>query len=270
MSSDASDSAVKEKNERNADVEECIMKSYEFYSGNFTGILRTPVDLKSVLPTLIRAVEDEILRGIRYFDATTRELLTQGKTPAIKQKTSYKTKRRRVDFDHQISIFWKRGFHVKLFKTGKMIIPACGSDVGARRAFTVISDLCQIPLEKVQCNNSNIRVIFRNPIAKDVLLDYLQNYEYSPEETKLGRIKCTMWWNSNYRNRSRCACKPKKCSRKRKRGMEELDGLCLKSTVMFGKTSATVFGTYYEEQRDDIVRSLKLLEQMCGNSIQNV
>ena len=240
-------------------------KSYEFYSGNFTGILQDPVDLKQVLPALIQAAEDKRLLGIRYFDATTRESVTKGRTPAIKQKTSYKTKRRRVDFDHQISIFWKKGFHVKLFKTGKMIIPACGSDVGARQAFTVIAELCQIPLEKVQCNNSNIRVIFPNPIARDVLLDYLRKYDYAPEQTKLGRVKCTMWWNSNYQNCSRCACKPNRCSRKRKRGMEELNGVCLGSTVMFGKKSATIFGTHYEEQRMDIVRSLKRLTQWCGS-----
>lgn len=241
------------------------VKSYEFYSGNFTGILRDPVDLKSVLPTLIQAVENKTLLGIRYFDATTRESVTKGKTPTMKKKTSYKTKRRRIDFDHQISIFWKKGFHVKLFKTGKMIIPACGSDVGARRAFTIISELCLTPLEKVECNNSNIRVVFPKPISKDVILKYLQINDYAPEETKLGRVKCTMWWNSNYQNCSRCACKPHRCSRKRKRGMEELDGVCLGSTVMFGKTSATVFGTHYEEQRMDIVHSLKRLIQRCGS-----
>jgi hypothetical protein len=31
----------------------------------------------------------------------------------------------------------------------------------------------------------------------------------------------------------------------------------LASTVMFGKNSATVFGTHYEEQRTDILQSLE-------------
>jgi hypothetical protein len=234
-----------------------LSRGYEFYSGNFTGILKSPVSLKDVLPIFIDAVDKKQIRGLRYFDATTRESVTKGETPKMKAKTTYKTKRRRVDFDHQISIFWKKGYHVKLFKTGKMIIPACGSDVGAQKAFEIVSELCSNPLEKVECNNSNIRVLFPRAIEKDTLLCYLKKYDYDPEKTKMGRVKCTMWWNSNYRNLSRCTCQPNRCSRKRKRGMEELNGMCLASTVMFGKNSATVFGTHYEEQRTDILQSLE-------------
>ena len=234
---------------------------YEFYSGNFTGILSTSVNLTAMLSRFKIAVQSGKINGIRYYDATTREQTTAGKTPTMKKKLTYSTKRKRIDFDHQISIFWKKGYHVKLFKTGKMIIPACGSKEGARRAFEVIAEICGTDVKDVQCNNANIRVLFSKEIPNDLLYTALKRMSYEPEKTKTNRIKCRLWWNSTYVSDSKCICVPNKCCdmKKRKRGFEHSDGKCIGSTVMFGKKSATIFGTQYEDQRKELCESVEKL-----------
>ena len=142
-----------------------------------------------------------------------------------------------------------------------MIIPACGSKEGARRAFEVIAEICGTDVKAVQCNNANIRVLFPKEIPNDLLYTALKRMSYEPEKTKTNRIKCRLWWNSTYVSDSKCICVPNKCCdmKKRKRGFEHADGKCIGSTVMFGKKSATIFGTQYEDQRMELCESVEKL-----------
>lgn len=230
------------------------VEKYVLYSGNFTGSLRTPVNLVEVVPLFLEAVSANVIRGVRYIDATTKNQTSAGYTSKLKEKTTHKTKRKRKDFDHQISIFWKKGFHVKLFKTGRMLIPACGSAKGAREVFSLISNICKIPLDTMSCNNQNIRIIFPTEVNCDKLFDWMKLNGYSVEKTKSNRVKLKLWWNSNYNNEGKCICCPRRCDKtlKRKRGFETMEGKCLPSTVMLGKKSCTVFGTHFNQQREEI------------------
>lgn len=233
------------------------------YSGNYTGTLAKIIDLYDVTPMLLSAVESKTIRGMRYFDATTRKQVSAGHVSKnekkIKNKKMYKTKRRRLDFDHQISIFWKKGVHVKLFKTGKMLIPACGSEQLAKDAFELIAKICNTKVKSFTCNNQNLRLVFPKSIHTNLFFNWMKENGFEPTRTKTGRIKIRMWWNNNYYNACKCRCCPKHCSTipKNKRGFEHIEGKCTPSTVLFGKKSATIFGTSFKNQRGNIVWTLR-------------
>jgi len=247
-------------------------ENYELYSANFTASLETSIDLKNETPKFVQAVKENRIRGARYFNATTQQQISEGICSTLKEKTTFSTKRRRMDFDHQISIFWKKGFHVKVFKTGKLLIPNCGSESGAFQAFHEISMICGVPLklDSMQCNNQNIRMILDKDVDNDNLFQTLSKNKYQPEKTKKNRVKCTIWWNTNYDNGGICDCQPHSCkkskkSKKRKRCFEQMSGKCIPSTVMFGKKSWTVFGTSFQKQRDSIVKYLRNIEKKLNN-----
>lgn len=244
-----------------------VPKSYELYSGNFTASLKTTISLKTMIPKFVEAVKMKRIDGARYFNATTREQVSAGKCSTIKKKT-FTTKRRRIDFDHQISIFWKKGFHVKVFKTGKLLIPACGSEAGARTAFREIAAICGTSLmeNSFTCNNQNIRFILDNDIDGKSLFKYLSENHFLPERTKTNRIKCKVWWNTQYNTNGKCSCIPTLCSKiqKREKGFEQAFGKCTPSTIMFGKKSWTVFGTTFQKQRDDITKWLATMEKVIN------
>jgi len=243
---------------------------YELYSGHFTGSLRQHLDLNSLIPKFVDAVKSGLIRGARYFDASTRQYSVAGEClKKIKNKTAFTTKRRRVDFDHQISVFWKKGYHVKLFKTGRLLIPACGSEKGAREAFQTIAKICNVPLVSTSfsCNNQNIRIILDTEVNTDQLFNWLQTYHYFPKRTKTNRVKCSLWWNSSYYNYGLCNCKDH-CSKleTRKRSCAFFDGKCISSTVMFGKKSWTIFGTSSQKHRDHLLKVVKVIQEgvrMC-------
>jgi len=169
-------------------------ENYELYSANFTASLETSIDLKNETPKFVQAVKENRIRGARYFNATTQQQISEGICSTLKEKTTFSTKRRRMDFDHQISIFWKKGFHVKVFKTGKLLIPNCGSESGAFQAFHEISMICGVPLklDSMQCNNQNIRMILDKDVDNGNLFQTLSKNKYQPEKTKKNRVKCTI------------------------------------------------------------------------------
>ena len=235
-------------------------RSYQLYSGNFSVSLKSPLNLVAEIPRFVAAVKSGLIDGARYFNASSNQQVTEGKCSTLKIKTKFSTKRRRVDFDHQISIFWRKGFHVKVFKTGKLLIPNCGSEEGALSAFRQISAICNIPLieDTFQCNNQNLRIILTNEIDTKKLYEYLQHHKFQPEKTKKNRVKCKIWWNRSFINTGICECVPIHCSTLKKSEREFHN--CIGSTVMFGKKSWTIFGTSFQAQRDYIVDTLKRIE----------
>jgi len=244
--------------------------SVKSYSGNYSGILEKTVNLYQIIPILISAVDNKYIRGVRYFDANTGKQIIKGSTTQnakkLLKKKNNKTKRKRLDFDHQISIFSE--CHVKLFKTGKMLIPACGSPEKAKKAFEEVAQFCNIDLKKVQCNNENLHFYFPNVICVKELHSWLQENGFNPIFTKTGRLKIILWWNNNYYNACRCKCFPKHCSSimKSYRGFAHMEGKCLSSTIMFGSKSATIFGTHFDEQKRNLVWTLRQMYEAFKNN----
>tara|TARA_B110000881_G_scaffold219727_1_gene242435 strand:- start:1 stop:834 length:834 start_codon:yes stop_codon:yes gene_type:complete len=234
------------------------------YSGNFMGTLAKSINLNELTALLVQAVKNGSILGMRYFDATTQKLVSEGDIPQIKKKKTFTTKRKRRDFDHQISISYKKGVHVKLFRTGKMLIPACGTEEKAKEAFQFIAGICNTTVKAFVCNNMNIRLIFPKEIDCNKFFNWMIKMGFSPTKSKRGRIKIKLWWNNNYYNVCRCRCHPTHCSAipKNKRGFEHMFGKCTPSTVLFGKKSAIIFGTHFETQRKNLVWTLT---QMTNN-----
>ena len=241
------------------------------YSGNYGGILSGHVFLPSKIDVLSSAVHDGRIKGFRYYNATTGTMKDCGWTGAKKKNLSKKvakTKRKRVDFDHQISIFHSN-CHVKLFQTGKMVIPACGSPEKAREAFELIANICERHLVKINCTNRNIRITFSEINVND-MFDVLTRKHacYKPVLGKTKRLKNYLWWNRNYPSNGVCKCQPESCliGYTKKKKNDEFEGKCTRSTIMWGKKSVTIFGTNNDEQRLDIVKSLRELISELGKS----
>lgn len=243
------------------------------YSGNYTGTLAKTINLVEMIPLFLAAVQEKKIDGMRYFDATTRKQVSAGRTSKnenkLKQKQKHKTKRRRLDFDHQISIFWKKGVHIKVFKTGKMLIPACGSEKLAKDAFDFIAKICNTKVNFSTCNNKNLRLIFPQEINIKSFFSWMEQNGFSPTKTRTGRLKIRLWWNNNYYNSCKCKCCPKHCSTipKNKRGFEQIEGKCIPSTVLFGKKSATIFGTSYDTQRKNVIWTLRQMLEAYNHEL---
>ena len=237
-------------------------REYLDYSGNYKGVLSAAICLQSKIDVLSSAVESGRINGFRYYNASTGTMKncgSTGKRKANQPKKIAKTRRKRSDFDHQISIWPQEKCHVKLFQTGKMVIPACGSPETARKAFQLIADICKVSLVKISCTNRNIRITFAEISTSDmlVLLDKKDSC-YAPTLGKRNRLKSFMWWNRNYSNDCVCKCQPESCLFGKNKN-DEFEGKCRRSTIMWGKKSVTIFGTNDENQRLVIVKSLRAL-----------
>ena len=69
-------------------------------------------------------------------------------------------------------------------------------------------------------------------------------------------------------NLPRCKCFPKHCSSimKSYRGFAHMEGKCLSSTIMFGSKSATIFGTHFDEQKRNLVWTLRQMYEAFKNN----